>query len=281
AGVEVSGGSAANTIAGLASLGGRGAYIGKVQKDQLGEVFTHDIRALDVHFATPPLSEGPSTARCLIFVTPDAQRTMCTYLGACAELRRRGCRPGPRPRQRVTYLEGYLWDPPRAKEAFQKAARLAHEAGRKLALSLSDAFCVERHREDFRDLVEHHVDVLFANETEIMALYQTASFDEAAAQVRRQTDVAVLTRSERGSLIFARDAQVEVGVERIGNVVDTTGAGDLYAAGFLYGYTHGMDLGASGRLGALAAAEVISHFGPRPEADLRQLARAHGVALGA
>ncbi len=271
-GVEVSGGSVANSMAGLASLGGRGAFVGKVRDDQLGEIFRHDIRAAGVAFDTAPAAEGAATARCLIFVTPDAQRTMGTMLGACLELGPKDVDPALIATAKVTYLEGYLWDPPRAKEAFVKAARLAHEAGREVALSLSDPFCVERHREEFRALVGAHVDILFANETEICSLYQVASFDEALQAVRGACAVAALTRSEKGSVIL-RNGEVHLAdAAPVARVVDTTGAGDLYAGGFLYGYTHGHGLHDCGRIGALAAAEVISHYGARPATSLAGLA---------
>jgi sugar/nucleoside kinase (ribokinase family) len=270
-GVEVSGGSVGNTMAGLASLGGRGAYIGKIAGDELGQVFGHDIRAAGVHFATPASSTGTPTARCLILVTPDAQRTMNTFLGACVEL-------GPEDIDRdlveasqIVYLEGYLWDPPAAKEAFLKAAQIAHGAGRKVALSLSDSFCVARHRESFRHLVEHHVDVLFANEQEILSLYEVSEFEEAARLVNGHCEVAALTRSEKGALILSGHERVAVPAAHAPQVVDTTGAGDLFAAGFLHGLTRKQPLAACGRMGAIAAAEIIAHFGARPEADLRAL----------
>ncbi len=278
-GVEVSGGSVANSMAGLASLGGRGAFIGKVRDDQLGEIFRHDIRAAGVAFDTASApghpAGGAATARCLIFVTPDAQRTMGTMLGACLELGPEDVDPAEIAAAKVTYLEGYLWDPPRAKEAFVKAARVAHEAGREVALSLSDPFCVERHREEFRALVAGHVDILFANETEICSLYQVAGFDEALQAVRGACAVAALTRSEKGSVIL-RDGEVHLAdAAPVARVVDTTGAGDLYAGGFLFGYTHGHDLYDCGRIGGLAAAEVISHYGARPETSLAALAARH------
>jgi len=270
-GVEISGGSAANTMAGIAALGGRGAYIGKIRDDQLGEIFRHDIRAAGVEFDTPPAADGPQTARCLIFVTPDAQRTMQTYLGACVELGPDDIDAGTVARARMTYLEGYLWDRPSAKEAFVKAATTAHEAGRKVALTLSDSFCVDRHRESFLDLVHNHVDILFANEDEITSLYRTADFDEALQQVRGHCEIAALTRSAKGSIVLA-DGEVHVIDARpVAQVVDTTGAGDLYAAGFLFARARGADLRACGRAGAIAAAEVIGHFGARPESDLRTL----------
>ncbi|MDP9237900.1 MAG: adenosine kinase [Chloroflexota bacterium] len=271
--VEISGGSAGNTIAGVASLGGRAAYIGKVSADQLGDVFRHDIRASGVAFDVPPATDGSATGRCLIFVTPDAQRTMQTFLGAGAELY-----PGDVDEQliasaAVTYMEGYLWDPPGAKQAFLKAADIAHAAGRKVAISLSDPFCVERHRDEFLDLVQHHADILFANEAEITSLYQAERFDAALERVRSTCEIAALTRSERGAVIVAGD-QIHVLPAEPARVVDTTGAGDLYAAGFLYGYTRGMALATCGRIGAIAAAEVISHFGARPEVPLDAIVRA-------
>lgn len=273
-GLECSGGSAGNTMAGFAALGGRGAYIGKVRDDQLGEVFRHDIRASGVSFDTPAATTGAPTARCLILVTPDAQRTMQTYLGACVDLGPEEIDPAVIASASVTYLEGYLWDQPRAKEAFLKAADIAHQAGRKVALSLSDPFCVGRHRDSFLDLVSGHVDLLFANEAEIMALYQSANFDDALRSVRGHCDIAALTRGEKGSVVVAGDDVITVGAERITQLVDTTGAGDLYAAGFLFGYTRGADLGVCARLGGLCAAEIISHFGARPEEPLKDLVAA-------
>lgn len=269
--VECSGGSAANTIAGLASLGGKGAFIGKVKNDQLGDIFQHDIRALGIDFESSPLFEGPSTARCLVFVTPDAQRTLQTYLGASVEFHPSDIDAEKIKASRVTYLEGYLWDPPAAKEAFLKAAGIAHDGGGLVSLSLSDPFCVDRHRSDFQDLVKNHVDILFANEEEIMSLYQVATFDEALQLVREQCDVAALTRSEKGSVIAANSEVHVVDAEPVDKVIDTTGAGDAYAAGFLYGYTHDMGLEMAGRIGGIAAAEVISHFGARPETPLKDL----------
>ena len=268
---EVSGGSAANTVAGVASLGGRGAFVGKVHDDQLGAIFRHDIRAIGVTFDTPPSVGGAPTARSLIFVTPDAQRTMNTYLGACVELGPEDIDPAQIGAAKVTYLEGYLWDPPGAKQAFVKAAQLAHEAGRKVALSLSDPFCVERYRDEFRELVDGHIDLLFANEVEVCSLYETDSFDDALQAVRGRCEIAVLTRSDKGSVVLAGDEVHLVDVAKVERLVDTTGAGDLYAAGFLYGYTQGRPLYDCGRIGAIAAAEVISHFGARPEADLARL----------
>jgi len=272
-GVEVSGGSAGNTMAGFASLGGRGAYIGKVCNDQLGSVFRHDITAAGVHFATDPLHGGAPTARCLILVTPDAQRSMNTYLGACVELGPEDIDEELIAGSQVTYLEGYLWDPPRAKEAFLKAAGAAHAAGRKVSLSLSDSFCVHRHHDEFMDLVANHVDILFANEHEIGALYGTDDIAVAVEAVKGHCEVAALTRSEKGAVIVAGGQVFEVPAAPVARVIDTTGAGDLYAAGFLYGYTRGLAPEVCGRLGAIAAAEVISHVGARPEVSLADLAK--------
>jgi sugar/nucleoside kinase (ribokinase family) len=272
-GTESSGGSAANTMAGIASLGGKGAYFGKVRNDQLGQVFAHDMRAIGVSFESKAATNGPSTARCLILVTPDAQRTMNTYLGACVNLGPEDVDEAVVKDARVTYLEGYLWDPPRAKEAFVKAAKIAHAAGRKVSLSLSDAFCVGRHRDSFRDLVANHVDILFANESEIGSLYEVESFDAALQAVRGSCEIACLTRSEKGSVIVAGEEVHVIDAERAGAVVDTTGAGDLYAAGFLYGWTHGYGLARAGRIASVAAAEAISHVGARPQTNLKALVK--------
>jgi sugar/nucleoside kinase (ribokinase family) len=269
-GQESSGGSAANTCAVAAGLGSRVAYIGKVAGDQLGGVFRHDIEAAGVHFPTAPLSAGAPTARCLILVTPDGQRTMNTFLGACVTLSEDDVDPALVAASAVTYLEGYLFDPPEARAAFRKAADAAHAAGRRVALSLSDAFCVNRYREAFLDLVVNQVDILFANETEITALYERNSFEEAAEAARKDVALAVLTRSEAGSLILQGGQTVRVAAEHA-RVVDTTGAGDAYAAGFLAGLTSGKSLEICGRMGSIAAAEVISHFGARPQTDLRKL----------
>ena len=272
-GIECSGGSAANTIAAIASLGGRGAYIGKVKDDELGKVFNHDMKAIGVDFKTNAASEGPSTARCLINVTPDAERTMSTFLGACVELGPADVDPSVIADAKVTYLEGYLWDKDEAKAAFIAAAEAAHEAGREVSLSLSDPFCVDRHRESFLELVEGHVDILFANEDEIMSLYQVDTFDAALQHVRGHCKIAALTRSAKGAVILKGDEVHMVDAEPVEKVVDTTGAGDAYAAGFLFGYTSGGhdDLVHCGRLGAIAAAEIISHFGARPETPLNEL----------
>ncbi len=268
--LEASGGSAANTAAGIASLGGRGGYVGKVRDDQFGGIFTHDIRAAGVAFETPPATAGPPTARSLVFITPDAHRTMNTYLGACAHLGPEDIDPNFIARAKITYMEGYLWDREEAKQAFLKAAETAHDAGRQVALTLSDPFCVDRHRESFRDFVRGHVDILFANEAEVTSLYQVADFDEALQHVRRDCDVAALTRSEKGSVIVTDNEVHVIDAEPVA-VVDTTGAGDLYAAGFLYGATNGHGLAACGHIASIAAAEVIGHIGPRPQVALAAL----------
>jgi len=266
--IEASGGSAGNTMAGLASLGGNGAYIGKVRDDLLGQIYRHDITAAGVSFETPAATSGPGTARCLILVTPDGQRTMNTYLGACVELGPADIDPAVVAAARITYLEGYLFDPPSAQDAFRRAAAIAHAAGRQVALSLSDPFCVGRHRAAFRDLVEGHVDILFANEAEICSLYETDDFGTAAAAVRGHVAIAALTRSAAGSVILAAGAEHPVAAAPVARVVDTTGAGDLYASGFLYGLTRDLPLPICGEVGSLCAAEIISHFGARPEVEL-------------
>ena len=275
--IEASGGSAGNTMAGLASLGGKGAYIGKVRDDFLGEVFRHDITAIGVRFETPAATSGPGTARCLILVTPDGQRTMNTYLGACVDLRPDDIDPEIVAVAAITYLEGYLFDPPQAQNAFRKAAAIAHAAGRQVALSLSDPFCVERHRAALRDLVDGDVDILFANEAEICSLYETDDFAVAAASVRGRVAIAILTRSAAGSVILASGAEHHIPAAAVARVVDTTGAGDLYASGFLYGLTHDMPLPICGTIGSLCAAEIIGHVGARPEVKLSELATEAGL----
>ncbi len=270
-GTEMSGGSAANTMAGIASLGGKAGFIGKVRDDQLGRIFRHDVGAVGVDFSTPPADGGTPTARCLIVVTPDAQRTMNTYLGACVELTPDDVDADVIADAQVTYMEGYLWDPPQAKQAFLKAGQIAHDAGRSVALTLSDGFCVDRHRDEFRDLVANHVDILFANEDEILSLYQVSEFDEALQIVRAQVRVAALTRSEKGSVVVGGDEVHVLDAEPVDRVMDTTGAGDLYAAGFLHGLTQGRSLHDCGRIGGIAAAEIISHIGARPAVSLAQL----------
>ncbi|HUI34917.1 MAG TPA: adenosine kinase [Stellaceae bacterium] len=275
--IESSGGSAGNTMAGIASLGGNGAYIGKVRDDLLGRVFRHDITAIGIRFDTPPATEGPGTARCLVLVTADGQRTMGTYLGACVDLGPEDVDAAIVGAAQITYLEGYLFDPPRAKEAFRKAARAAHQAGRQVALSLSDPFCVGRHRDDFIALVSGEVDILFANEAEICSLYQTDEFDAAAAAVRGHVKIAALTRSAAGSVILTPDDTHYVAPARVEHVVDTTGAGDLYASGVLFGLTRGLSLPTCGAIGSLCAAEIISHVGARPEAALDKLVASAGL----
>jgi sugar/nucleoside kinase (ribokinase family) len=269
-GEESSGGSAGNSCAVAAGLGARVAYLGKVADDQLGAVFRHDIRAVGVHFPSAPLIGGAPTARCLILVTPDGQRTMNTYLGACVAFGPDDVDAALVADAAVTYLEGYLFDPPAAQAAFRRAAAAAHAAGRQVALSLSDPFCVNRHRAAFRELVTRDVDILFANEAEITSLYEENTFEAAAESARRDVALAALTRSEAGSVILRGAERVEIPAEPT-RVVDTTGAGDAYAAGFLAGLTAGRSLPVCGRMGSIAAAEVISHYGARPAADLKAL----------
>jgi len=264
-GKEASGGSAGNTIAGIAMLGGKTAYIGKVAGDQLGTIFTHDIRAAGVTYDTPPLVSGLPTARSLFFVTPDAQRTMQTFLGACTQLGPEDVNLDHVTSSRVVYMEGYLWDLPRAKQAMLDAAMKAKESGVKVSLTLSDAFCVARFRDEFLDLAEKYVDILFANESEILSLYQTEDFDDALQQVRKHCEIAALTRSEKGSVVVNGDEVHVIDAVKGVKVVDTTGAGDAYAAGFLYAYTQGKDLKTAGKLGGAMAAQVISQYGPRAE----------------
>lgn len=269
-GEESSGGAAANTCAVAAALGARVAYFGKVADDQLGGVFRHDMQAIGVYFPSAPLTGGAPTARCLILVTPDGQRTMNTFLGACVALDESDVDETMVAQAEVTYLEGYLFDPPAAQAAFRKAAAAAHRAGRQVALSLSDAFCVDRHRAAFRELVAGDIDILFANEAEITSLYEENTFEAAVEAARRDVALAALTRSEAGSVLIRGSETVEIAAEPV-RVVDTTGAGDAYAAGFLAGLTSGKSLPVCGRMGSIAAAEVISHYGARPEADLRKL----------
>jgi sugar/nucleoside kinase (ribokinase family) len=277
--VEMSGGSAANTIVGLASLGARAAFIGKIKDDLLGRAYSHDIRAAGVAFATAPAVVGPSTGRCYVLVTPDGERTMNTYLGAAQDLSPADIDADMIAASAVTYLEGYLWDPKAAKDAFLKAAEVAHGAGRKVALTLSDAFCVDRWRDEFLQLMRSRtVDLIFANEAELQSLYQTSDFDAAIGALRGDIDVAVVTRSEKGCLVIGPDGTEAVPAFPVDRVVDTTGAGDLFAAGFLSGLARGADDRTCGRLGALAAAEVIQHLGARPETSLKDLARENGLA---
>ena len=269
--IEMSGGSAGNTAAGVASLGGNCAYVGKVRNDQLGDIFTHDIRAAGVTFETAKSTSGAATARSLILVTPDAHRTMNTYLGACIELGPDDIDPEVIAASKVTYMEGYLWDPEDGKQAFRKAAEIAHAAGQRVSLTLSDSFCVDRYRAEFQEFIEGGVDILFANEDEIKSLYETEDFDAALDAVREKVEIACLTRSEKGAIIVKGSEIQTVPADTEIEVVDTTGAGDLFAAGFLYGFTNGHDIATSGRIGSMAAAEVISHYGARPTSDLKEL----------
>ncbi len=274
--VEASGGSAANTIAGLASFGGRGAFMGKVADDELGRTFARDMRAIGARFENTPLSGGPATAVSMINVTPDAQRTMCTFLGASVEFTDDDVDQATVEASRIVYLEGYLFDAEAARLAFAKAAALAHGAGRKIALTLSDSFVVERHRGGLQGFIENQVDLLFANEAELLALYETADFDEACEQLLRHCDLAAVTRSEKGSVILSKGETLHIAAEPIEKIVDTTGAGDQYAAGFMFGLSQGRSLRDCGRLASLAAAEVISHYGPRPQVSLTDLAASKG-----
>jgi sugar/nucleoside kinase (ribokinase family) len=278
-GTIISGGSAANTIVGAQALGAKAAFIGKVKADEVGHAFTHDLKATGVHFTTPPAKDGPSTARCLVLVTPDGERTMNTYLGACQNLTEHDVDEALIANSKITYLEGYLWDPPAAKKAFIKAAEIAHKASRAVALTLSDAFCVDRYRDEFLGLIRNKtVDIVFANEHELKSLYQTADFDTAARALRDENILGVITRSEKGSMVVTRDETLTAPAFPIDQLIDTTGAGDLFAAGFLAGLTRDADYHTCARLGALAAAEVIQHFGARPEKNLLDLARENGLA---
>jgi adenosine kinase len=278
--VEISGGSAANTIVGAASFGARAAFVGKVKDDELGRAFAHDIRAAGVSFDTPPAADGPSTARCYVMVTPDGERTMNTFLGAAQDLHPADIDAELVQGSAITYLEGYLWDPPHAKNAFRKAATIAHGSGRTVALTLSDAFCVDRYRAEFLELIRTRtVDLIFANERELHSLYQTADFDTAVAALRADTAFAVVTRSEKGCVVVSKEAAVAVPAKPVARVVDATGAGDLFAAGFLFGLARGRDHATSAQLGILAATEVIQHIGARPEVSLKVLAQQNGLPV--
>jgi sugar/nucleoside kinase (ribokinase family) len=276
-GIEASGGSVANTMAGIASFGGRAAYIGKVADDQLGRVFRHDMKAIGCVFTTPSLAEGPATAQSLINVTADAQRTMSTYLGACVELSSADVDPEIIEAAQVSYLEGYLFDPPEARRAFAKAAALAHGAGRKIAITLSDSFVVERHRAGLLGFIQTQCDIVFANAAEVCALFETDDFDAATKALTGMVEIAAVTRSEKGSVVASGGQLHEISAYPVEKIVDTTGAGDQYAAGFLYGLTQGLALPVCGQLGSLAAAEVIDHYGPRPQVSLRELAAQNGL----
>jgi sugar/nucleoside kinase (ribokinase family) len=276
--IECSGGSAANTIVGVAMLGGSAAFIGKVKDDELGATFARDIRASGVAFSTPLATDGPATARSFILVTPDGQRTMNTYLGAAQDLSSDDISVDEIRSAKVLYLEGYLWDPKQAKAAFVKAAEIAHDNDRTVALTLSDAFCVDRYRKEFLQLIRNRtVDLVFANETELKSLYGTGDFDAAVEALRKDASIAVVTRSEEGAMVVTGDTIDAVPAFPVERVVDTTGAGDLFAAGFLYGFAKGMPHTNSLRLGALCAAEIISHIGARPERNLRDLANENGL----
>lgn len=276
----VSGGSVANSIVGVASLGGRGAYIGKVRNDEVGGHFRHDIGAMGIHFPTVAATEGPATARSFILVTPDGERTMNTYLGACTNLTPADIDRATVEASAYVYLEGYLWDRDDAKQAFRVAADMAHAAGRRVAMTLSDSFCVDRFRGEFLDLMRSgKLDVVFANEGELKSLYETSDFDSAVAALRNEGVLGAVTRSEHGCLVVTRDETRAVEASPVDTIVDTTGAGDLFAAGFLFGLARGFDGPTCGRLGGLAAAEVIQHIGARPQVELRQLARDNGLPV--
>ena len=275
--LETSGGSGANTIAGIASFGGKAAYVGKVAADRLGEVFKADMAAVGVPFETSPLMDGPATARSIIFVTPDGKRSMNTYLGASVEFSPDDVDRATVEAGGILYLEGYLFDKEVAKAAFVHAAEIAHAAGRKVSLTLSDSFCVDRHRDSFRQLIRTQVDILFANEEELLSLYQTRDFDQAIELLRADTALAAVTRGEKGSVVIGDGDPIAVPAEPVSQVVDTTGAGDQYAAGFLFGVARGLPLATCARLGHIAAAEVISHYGPRPEVALAGLASEAGI----
>ncbi len=277
---EMSGGSAANTIVGIASFGARTAYVGKVKNDQIGRMYAHDIRAAGVAFETEPAIEGPATGCSYILVTGDGERTMNTYLGAAQDLTPVDIDEGEIAAAGITYLEGYLWDPQSAKEAFVKAAGIAHGAGRKVALTLSDSFCVDRYRDEFLDLMRKGtVDLVFANEAELHSLYQTSDFDSALTQLRKDIKLGVVTRSEKGCVVASEQGVIAVPAYPVGQIVDTTGAGDLFAAGFLFGLVRDAGYENAGRLGALAAAEVIQHIGARPQVSLKDLAKQNGLPV--
>ncbi len=277
---EMSGGSAANTIVGIAGFGARAAYVGKVKDDQIGRLYAHDIRAAGVAFDTRPASDGPATGCSYILVTDDGERTMNTYLGAAQELTADDIGADEVAGAKIVYLEGYLWDPKSAKEAFVKAATIAHGAGREVALTLSDAFCVDRYRDEFLELMRKRtVDLVFANEAELHSLYQTSDFDTALRELRKDTKLGVVTRSEKGCIVVSDDGVVAVPAFAIDRLVDTTGAGDLFAAGFLVGLVRNAGYENAGRLGALAAAEVIQHIGARPLVSLKELAKKAGLPV--
>ena len=275
----ISGGCAGNTAAGVASFGGRAAFIGKVAEDELGKFFRHDMHALGIHFPAAPVTDGTPTARSMILITPDSERTMNTYLAACQELTSDDIDRPTVEGAAITYLEGYLWDPPKAKEAFRVAARLSHGAKRKVAITLSDSFCVDRFRDEFVELMRTgQLDIVFANRHEVLSLYQTADFETAVQCLERDVALAIVTMSEEGSMVVANGRRVRVPAAKVDRIVDLTGAGDLYASGFLYGLSRGFPHEVCGRLGSLAAGEVISHVGARPVQSLKQLAGQAGLA---
>jgi sugar/nucleoside kinase (ribokinase family) len=277
---EMSGGSAANTIVGISGLGARAAFVGKVKDDQIGQMYAHDIRAAGVAFTTKPASDGPATGCSYILVTGDGERTMNTYLGAAQKLSPADIDAAEVAASRIVYLEGYLWDPKEAKDAFVKASKIAHEAGRQVALTLSDAFCVDRYRGEFIELLRNGtVDLIFANEGELHSLYQTSDFDTALKQLRQDAKLGVVTRSEKGCVVASKDGVIAVPAATVETIVDTTGAGDLFAAGFLFGHVRGFGFENAGKLGALAAAEVIQHIGARPQVSLKELAQQRGLLV--
>lgn len=277
--LETSGGSAANTLAGIAQLGGKAAFIGRVRDDKLGEIFTNDIRSSGSIFQTPPTLSGPSTARCLILVTPDAQRTMCTYLGASTFLEPNDLDLSLIEKSKILYLEGYLFDSPDAKKAFIKASEICKNSGGEVALSLSDSFCVNRHRESFLNLVENYVDILFSNESEIKSLYETSTLESAVDQIKGRCKVAVITCGEDGSIILTKNEQINIPANNLGEVIDTTGAGDLYASGFLFGYLNNKDLATCGSIGSICAGQIITQLGSRCECSLIDIVRENVKSL--
>ena len=269
--LQTSGGSAANTLAGISQLGGASGFIGRVKKDKLGDIFTKEIIATGTFFNTSPKSEGPATARCLILITPDAERTMCTYLGASSFLEPADLDFQVIKNTKVLYLEGYLFDSPAAKNAFYKASEIARTYEKKVALSLSDSFCVDRHRESFLDLIKNHVDIIFANESEIISLFKTNDLKEALTNLKENCDLAIITLGNKGSIIINKGNEIKIKAYSLGNLIDSTGAGDLYASGFLYGYINGKDLKTCGNIGAICAGHIVTQLGPRTNISLRQL----------
>jgi len=275
--VTASGGSVANAVAAIASLGGNPCYIGKVKNDDLGAVFSNDMEKLGVHIPTELSKEGPSTARCMIFVTDDAARSMCTYLGACVGLGVEDIDPNQVVNSKIIFLEGYLFDPPKAKEAFRYSAKIAHEAGRFVALSLSDLFCVDRHRDDFMSFIKDDVDILIGNSDELKSLFQVESFDKAMSMASELVEIVAGTCGKDGVVVANGDDISSVEAEKIDKLVDTTGAGDMFAGGFLYGLTHSCSLSESARIGAVSASEVLGQFGPRPKSNLKEIIKLKGM----